>query len=172
MASHPRRDNCPRGPPRRIILPLGLPIATVVATPEELPSPSRRRPGGTSAFRRFHRPFRLSLIGRHYRPGHVGRDGRRGTFTGQCCQPLCAGDAARHLSDPSIITVLRSRKIPFRGFSSSRSLAHHSRPKRDPSRTILTWPLRRPSLPSDAGCVAPRLFDLRLQGFIGSGEFE
>jgi hypothetical protein len=77
-----------------------------------------------------------------------------------------------HLSDPSTVAVLRSRKNPFQGFSSIRNLAHHSRPKRDPSRTILTWPLRRPSLPSDAGCVAPRLFDLRLQGFIGSGEFE
>jgi hypothetical protein len=149
------RGSCPHGLPRWIILPLGLPIATVAATPEELPSPRRCDPGGTSAFRRVDLPFRLSLIDRCYQPGHRGRVGRRGTFTGQCCQPLCAGDIAKHLSDPSTVAVLRSRKNPFQSFSSIRNLAHHSRPKRDPSRTILTWPLRRHSLPSDAGCIAP-----------------
>jgi len=151
---------------------LGLPFAVVAATPEELPSPRRRGPGGTSAFRRVDLSFRLSLIGRRYRPGRVGRVGRRGTFTGQCRQPLCAGDIAKHLSGPPTLTVSGPRENPFQGFSSRRSLAHHSRSKRDPSRTILTWPLRRHLLPSDAGCVVLRLFVLRLQGFIGCGEFE
>jgi hypothetical protein len=171
-APHLLRGSFPHGPSGSFIFPLGLPLAAVAATPEELPSPRRCCPGGTATLRRLHLPFRLSLIDRRYRPGHKGRVGRRGTFTGQCCQPLCAGDIAKHLCDPPTITVLRSRKNPFQGFSNLRNLAHHTRPKRDPSHTILTWPLRRPSLPSDAGCVVPRLFVLRLPGFIGPGEFE
>jgi hypothetical protein len=110
--------------------------------------------------RRVDESFRTSLIDSRYRPGREGRDRRRGTFTGQGCQPLCAGDATKHLSDPSVVTESRQRKNPFRSFSSLRSLAHHSRPKRDPSRTILTWHLRRHSLPSDASFVPLRLFGM------------
>ncbi len=108
--------------------------------------------------RRVSESFRTSLIDSRYRPGHEGRVGRRGTFTGQGCQPLCAGDATKHLSDPSALTESRQTKNPFQSFSRVRSLAHHSRPKRDPSRTILTWHLRHHSLPSDASSVPLRLF--------------
>jgi hypothetical protein len=38
-------------------------------------------------------------------------------------------------------------------FSTTRSLAHHTRPNRDPSRPVLAWPLRRRPLPDDAGYV-------------------
>ena len=139
---------------------MGLPFATVVATPEELPSPRHRRPGGPPCSAALSSRFGQGLISSRYRPGREGRDRRRGTFTGQGCQPLCAGDATRHLSDPSVVTESRQRKNPFQSFSSVRSLAHHSRPKRDPSRTILTWHLRRHSLPSDASFIPLRLFGL------------
>lgn len=114
--------------------------------------------------RRVSESFRTSLIDSRDRPGprsfaDGGRDRRRGTFTGQGCQPLCAGDATKHLSDPSVLTESGPRKNPFQSFSSLRNLAHHSRPKRDPSRTILTWHLRRHSLPSDASFIPLHLFD-------------
>ena len=137
---------------------MGLPFATIAATPEELPSPRRGRPGGPPSSAAWTSRFGQGLIDSRYRLGREGRDRRRGTFTGQGCQPLCAGDATRHLSDPSVLTELGQRKIPFQSFSSVRSLAHHSRPKRDPSRTILTWHLRHRSLPSGASFIPLRLF--------------
>jgi hypothetical protein len=88
-----------------------------------LPSPRRRRPGRTSPRRRVSGPFRLSLIGTPYLSGRGGRTGRRGTFTGQCCQPLCAGDPASHPAGPRAVTEFRRERIPFRGFRRSRSLA-------------------------------------------------
>src|ERR1700677_1146461 len=33
------------------------------------------------------------------------RPERRGTFTGQCCGPLCPGESASHLADPEEIAV-------------------------------------------------------------------
>ena len=43
-----------------------------------------------------------------------------------------------------------------RCFSTTRSLAHRTLPKRAPSRSVLAWPLRHRVLPPDAGCVALR----------------
>ena len=119
---------------------------------------------GTTMLRRVDESFRTSLIDSRYRPGPEGRvrttwARKTNTVTGQGCQPLCAGDATKHLSDPLVLTETGPRKNPFQSFSSLRNLAHHSRPKRDPSRTILTWHLRHHSLPSDASFVPLRLFD-------------
>jgi len=54
--------------------------------------------------RRIRHLFRC-LIRWSYRLGHVGQDGRRGTFTGQCCQPLCSSETVTHLQEPSAITA-------------------------------------------------------------------
>src|SRR6185369_2423879 len=84
---------------------------------------------------------------------------RRGTFTGQCHQPLCAGDAARHPADPEGTTATLPPGDVLAGgddaqcFSTARGLAHTAWPKRDPSRTVLAWPLRHRPLPSGAGCI-------------------
>lgn len=131
--SEPRRHgvapivvNCSHGVSVWILLPLGLPITVVAATPGELPSLRWSGPGGTLPHRRIHSPFRLSLIGSRYPFGRVGREGRRGTFTGQCCQPLCAGDATKHLNGPGAVTESRHLGIPFQGFSKFRNLASRS----------------------------------------------
>ena len=86
--------------------------------------------------------------------------GRRGTFTGQCGQPLCPGETTSHLVGSQHRTV-----VGLRGEEDDPSSARlrqawerglPTRPKRDPSRTILAWPLRHRPLPDDAGCVASR----------------
>ena len=40
-----------------------------------------------------------------------------------------------------------------RCFSTTRSLAHHTLPDCDPSRSVLAWPLRHRPLLNDAGCI-------------------
>ena len=155
MALHQVSVNCPHGPSVWNLLSLGLPITTVVATPGELPSPRRRHPGGASSRRRVHSPFRLSLIDSRYPSGRVGRAGRRGTFTGQCCQPLCAGDATKHLSGPCVVPEYRRHGASLPGLHRIVETGPPPLPKRDTSPAILTWPLRRHSLPSDPGCIPP-----------------
>lgn len=90
--------------------------------------------------------------------------GRGRTFTGQCCRPLCPGDPTSHPDGPRRITKLpsvRGRISPSR-LRQAREIGPPSEPKRDASRTIFTWPLRRRSLPSDAGCV-PRQSRVRVK---------
>ena len=77
------------------------------------------------------------------------------TFAGQCCQPLCPGDAANHVDRPGIVTKSRSLKgrIGTSGLRPAWERGPPPPPKRDASRTLFTWPLRRRLLPPDAGCV-------------------
>jgi hypothetical protein len=102
--------------------------------------------------RRVTRPLRHA-----YRSGLPWlRQRRRGTFTGQCDQPLCPGETTRHLDGPQRPTVtcaaerIRPDPLMLRQ-ASERGIP--SRPKRGPSRTILAWPLRQCPLPDKAGCV-------------------
>jgi hypothetical protein len=46
-----------------------------------------------------------------------------------------------------------AREGNLRCFSTTRSLAHATRPDCDPSRSVLAWPLRHRPLLDDAGCV-------------------
>lgn len=81
----------------------------------------RMGPLRTAAFTsRFGRALsvRVTLTGRK------GRTGRRGTFTGQCCQPLCAGGPTRHLHGPQAVTESRPAGVPSQGFVKFRRLAH------------------------------------------------
>jgi hypothetical protein len=87
--------------------------------------------------------------------------GRRGTFTGQCGQPLYPGEITSHLVGSQRGTVVPAAR--GRGRSSSARLRQArerglpTRPKRDPSRVTLAWPLRQRPLPSAAGCIgSPR----------------
>ena len=151
----PAAVSCSHGPSVWSLLPLGFPFTDVAATPGKLLSPKRSRPEGTSPHRRIRSLFRQSLINTHYPGGRVGRPGRRGTFTGQYCQPLCTGDATKHPAGPRVVTECRRRGESFPRPPPIPELGLPARPKRDTSRTILTWPLQRHSLPSDPGCVPP-----------------
>ena len=104
MSAAPPRVNFPHGSLPWRLFPLGLPFTTVAVTPGELPSQERGCPRGTASHRRVHELFRQSLISWRYPPDRVGRARRRGTFTGQCCQPFCPGDPARHPDGPSQVT--------------------------------------------------------------------
>lgn len=88
-------------------------------------------------------------------PAGFQRSGRSRTFTGQCGQPFCPGDATSHVDGSPAVTKYPPVKewIMFPGFQQARELDPPSPPKRDTSRTISTWPLRRRSLPPDPGCV-------------------
>ncbi len=132
-------------------------------TPEELPS-FHERSQAPSSFHRFRRSFRRGLIDWRYRWQRGCRSGRSRTFTGQCCRPFCPGDSTSHPDGPRAVT--KSRRVEGRISPSGLHLAWEfgppSEPKRDASRTIFTWPLRRRSLPPDAGCV-PRQGRVRVK---------
>jgi hypothetical protein len=149
----PISTNCPHGSSSPGLLSLGLPITDVTATPGELPSPRRSSPRGSPSHRRVRSSFRLSLIESHYLSNHVGSTGRRGIFTGQCCRPLCVGDATKHLSGPRTVTECRPRRTSLPRLRQIPESGLPPLPKRDTPLTILTWPLRRHSLPSDPGFV-------------------
>ena len=89
--------------------------------------------------------------------------GRSRTFTGQCCQPFCPGDPTSHSDGPRVVTKYRHAKERIRllRLHPAWELGLPSEPKRDTSRTIFTWPLRRRSLPPDAGCVPS--FEVRVK---------
>lgn len=157
-ASRPRFHNGPsfcRDPPQ------GEPATT----PEELPS-FHERGQAPSSFHRFRRPFRLGLIDWRYRlaEAEAAACGRSRTFTGQCCQPFCPGDPTSHSDGPHVVTKYRRMGggISPSGLPQARGIGPPSEPKRDASRTIFTWPLRRRSLPPDAGCV-PRQGRVRVK---------
>jgi len=62
--------NYSHGPRVQSLLPLGLSLTAVAATPRELLSSRRDRPERIPSHRRVYAPFRLSLIGTHYLLGH------------------------------------------------------------------------------------------------------
>jgi hypothetical protein len=153
LASTPRRANCPHGSTPSSTLDYGCSFRPL-ATPEQLPSPRRRR-WGRPPRRRVTEPFRHAY--RSGLPGGPrGTPRRRGTLTGQCGQPLCPGEITSHLDGPQRPTVACAaegdRRVPPM-LRQAWERGMPSRPKRDPSRTILAWPLRRRPLPDDAGCV-------------------
>lgn len=90
--------------------------------------------------------------------------GRSRTFIGQCCQPFCPGDPTNHSDGPHTVTKSRcgEGKINPSGLHQAWELGPPSEPNRDTSRTVSTWPLRRRSLPPDAGCI-PRLCRVRVE---------
>ena len=90
--------------------------------------------------------------------------GRSGIFTGQCGQPFCPGDPTSHSDGPHLVTKFRGEggRISPSGLHQTRELGPPSEPNRDTPRTIFTWPLRRRSLPSDAGYV-PRQSRVRVK---------
>jgi hypothetical protein len=83
------------------------------------------------------------------------RRGRSRTFTGQCCQPFCPGDPTGHSDGPPTVTKYRPvrERNQFPRLRQVTELSLPPEPKRDTSRTVFTWPLRRRSLPPGAGCV-------------------
>ena len=130
------------------------PRKRLLTTPEELPS-FHERGQAPSSFHRIRRSFRLRLIDWRYRHRVRPCHGRSRTFTGQCCQPFCPGDPTRHPIGPRVVTKYRHAKerIKLLRLHQVTELGLPIGPKRDTSQTIFTWPLRRRSLPPDAGCV-------------------
>ena len=131
----------------------------VSTTPEELPS-FRVRGQAPSSLHRIRRSFRRRLIDWRYR---FGGSGRSRTFTGQCRQPFCPGDSTSHSDGPSAITKYRpaGERNRFPRLRQVRELGLPPEPKRDASRTVFTWPLRRRSLPPDAGYIPS--FEVRVK---------
>ena len=60
-----------------------------------------------------------------------------------------------HSDGPRVLTKLEpaGERISLLGLHQVTELSPPSEPKRDTSRTIFTWPLRRRLLPPDPGCV-------------------
>jgi hypothetical protein len=122
--------------------------------------PKSSHPGRSATIRRVSHSFRF-LIGWRYWPDHVGRVRRRGTFTGQCHQPLYSSETARHPHGPSVITghrrMKKDRVFPGlrAGFGASSPMLAETR---FPSELNFTWPLRHHPLLGNAGCVPLRLF--------------
>jgi hypothetical protein len=143
---------------------LVLPVTTVVATPEGLPSLSRRIRVGAQRSAASTNPVRC-LIGWRYWLDLVGRVRRRGIFTGQCYQPLCPSETAKHPQEPSVIAARRrmekttsAKKQPSRTstvFGVSSLMAGRNA---IPLGLNFTWPLRRHSLLSNPGYVPRALF--------------
>ena len=145
------------------VLPFTGAACAFPATPEELPS-FRESGQAPHSLHRVRRSFRHGLIDWRYRstPRRMG-SGRSRTFTGQCCQPFCPGDPTKHPDGPSVVTKCRlagKRSIPK---ASAEATGHGppSRPKRDASQTVFTWPLRHRLLPPGAGCVPS--FEVRVK---------
>ena len=134
----------------------------ITTTPEELPS-FRERGQAPSSFHRIRRAFRHGLIVWRYRRRQEPCGGRSRTFTGQCCQPFCPGDPTKHSDGPRVVTKYRhvKERIRLPRLHQVTELGLPSEPKRDTSRTIFTWPLRRRSLPPDAGCIPS--FEVRVK---------
>lgn len=59
--------------------------------------------------RRVNQPFRF-LMGWPDCLSREGRDRRRGTFTGQCYQPLYPSETTRHPDAPSVIAARQRMK--------------------------------------------------------------
>jgi len=122
------------------------------ATPGELLSPRGRYRGAFPS-----PPHRSALSSWTYRqPLPQQSWGRRETFTGQHHQPFCPGDPAKHPERAYPVTAF----LDSRGTSSASPMLQpepehgtHPRPKRDTSRTLPAWPLRRRRSPFDAGCI-------------------
>ena len=130
------------------------PPTQIATTPEELPS-FHERGQAPSSFHRIRRSFRLRLIDWRYHRWPEPHGGRSRTFTGQCCQPFCPGDPTSHSDGSRVVTKYRhvKERIRLLRLRPAWGLGLPSEPNRDTSRTVFTWPLRRRSLPPDAGCV-------------------
>src|SRR5262249_31155794 len=93
--------------------------------------------------------------------------GRCGTFTGQCGQPLCPGETTNHPGGPQQRNGTGAAEevlVDSLVLQKAWDLGTPPRPKRGPSRTILAWPLRRRPLLGGAGCIPLRKGEFE-QGF-------
>ena len=145
--------NCPHGSAASSSLTHGCSFRSL-ATAEQLPSPKRPPVGPTAAPPRcqtlslclwvwvalvepetawdFHRSVWTAIVSR--------RDHQSPRRTAAANRNVCCG---RILMDPHVLQQVRELGTP-------------SRPKRDPSQTILAWPLRYRPLLDDTGCIPLR----------------
>ena len=145
--------NCPHGSTTSSSLAHGCSFR-LMATPEQLPSPKQRLEGANRRTAASPDPFAL-LIG-------LGCPG--GTRDGVGFSPVSVDSHCVQASPP--ITPTARSDQPYRVLRRNPpgplvlpqawELGTPSRPKRDPSRTILAWPLRRRPLRDDAGCIPLR----------------
>jgi hypothetical protein len=111
---------------------------------------ARRLPRSIASAVRFVLDLLIGVTAARPRPCR----GRSRTLTGQCHWPLCPGDSTKHSDGLHVVTKYRrQREDRPPGLPRAPELGPPSEPKRDASRTVFTWPLRRRSLPPDAGCV-------------------
>ena len=133
------------------------PFALGRATAEMLPSLKRRLVGARRSHRRVPGPFRSA-----YGSGLPGqrRDGvglSPVSVVSRCTQARPPVTLSVRSAEPSY--VLRGEEGgPFSArLRQAWERGLPTRPKRDPSRVTLAWPLRHRPLPADAGCIASRM---------------
>ena len=149
------RSNCPHGFVTTTLLATDSPLtAWAAATAGKLPSPSEGTRRGTLAPPRRQSRFVLDLSAWCIQAG---------AWNGVGLSPVRVVGHCEQVTPPHTPRVNGQNRDVLRRdcpggraaqcFSTTRSLAHHVRPNRDPSRSILAWPLRQRPLPSAAGCV-------------------
>jgi hypothetical protein len=161
-AKNPGRANFPHGPPIRrrpfSVLPFTVP-ANRWATPAANAGGYSGRaaiPKASASEAELLAPSHRATISAYPYRSPLPQAGRRGTFTGQCCLPLCPGETASHLRVAERITAF---PVPRTGSQTDPTLQPNEelgaarRPNRDSSRTRSPWPLRHRSLRTDTGCL-------------------
>lgn len=143
--------NCSHGSGVALLLPLGLPFPAVAGTPgdaaipkaeasgEDFSAPPRKRP--VSAL-----PYRSALP---VRPR--GSHGTTWDFHRSVLSAIVCGRPRQSSRRTARRNRVSTREESFPRLLQEPELGLPPAPKRDASRTILTWPLRRRLLPDDPG---------------------
>jgi len=147
----PLGANCPHGSPCVFLREHGISFHPCAVTPEMLPSLKRRLFWERRSHRRVTEPFRNA-----YRFGLPCRDGvglSPVSVVSRCTQARSPVTSSVRGTEPSFVLRENKGDPSFPRLRRAWERGPPTRPKRDPSRVTLAWPLRHRPLPSDAGCA-------------------
>jgi len=146
--------NCPHGPGRVFLREHGISFHLFGATPEMLPSLKRRLFGGRRWHRRVTGPFRSAYGSGLPSRGWDGVGLSPVSVVSHCVQARPPVTVSVRSAAPSPVLRGEEARASSARLRQARGRGLPTRPKRDPSRTTLAWPLRQRPLPCAAGCVA------------------